>query len=104
MHVFKFVFWNIIASGALLSVGGGMDEASYIPRFYLTFGIMCLLAFTLIIKVVLGTIYLFIYRCKSDQYQKDNISTNKYREEEENGISIKDNFERVKQSMYKEIQ
>ena len=104
MHVFKFVFWNIIVSGALLSVGGGMDEASYIPRFYLTFGIMCLLAFTLIIKVVLGTIYLFIYRCKKDQYQKENASTNKYIEEEEHGNGIKGSFERIKGSMYKEIQ
>ena len=66
--MFKFVFWNIIVAGAMLSVGGGQDVESYVPRFYLTLGIMCLLTFTLLMKVVLGTVYMLKYRCGKKQY------------------------------------
>lgn len=70
IHVFKFVFWNIIMAAVLLSVGGGQDKESFTPRFYLTLGIMCLLAFTLLMKVLLGTIYMIQYRCGKKQYIK----------------------------------
>ena len=68
IHVFKFIFWNIVAAAIMLSNGGGQDIESYEPRFYLTLVIMILLAFTLFIKVFLGTIYMFRYRCGKKQY------------------------------------
>ena len=54
----------------MLSIGGGQDAKSYRPRFYLTLAIMLLLAFTLFMKVFLGTIYMFRYRCGKKQYIK----------------------------------
>jgi hypothetical protein len=58
MHVSKFVLYNLVVGFLLILFGD-----NYVIRFWFTFGIMVLLGFTLAIKVLIGSIYLLIYRC-----------------------------------------
>jgi hypothetical protein len=58
MHVSKFVLYNLVVGFLLILFGD-----NYVIRFWFTFGIMVLLGFTLAIKVLIGSVYLLIYRC-----------------------------------------
>ena len=60
LHVSKLIFWNSVIAFILLALGN-----NYVYRFFLTFVIMCILALTLLIKVVLAFIYVVCYRCHS---------------------------------------
>jgi len=62
LHVSKYVFWNILVAFMLLTAGGDA-----IPRFYVTYIIMIILAFTLVLKIFLAIIYLIKYKCKSEK-------------------------------------
>jgi hypothetical protein len=57
--VAKLVFWNVIVAALLLYFGN-----SFKIRFFITFGIMFILAITLALKVVLGVFYYCGYSCK----------------------------------------
>ena len=57
VHVAKYVFWNIVFGVILLSFG-----SSYVPRFYITFGIVILMAFSIGIKIFVAVIYLIGYK------------------------------------------
>jgi chitin synthase len=58
IHVFKFVFWNIIVGILLLSFG-----SNYYSRFFITLGIVAILSLTLIIKIICAVFYFIGYRC-----------------------------------------
>lgn len=58
VHVSKLIIWNGIVGFILLSLSN-----SYATRFYVTYAIMVLLAFTMLIKVFLAVTYLFSYKC-----------------------------------------
>ena len=58
IQVGKYIFWNIIASMLLLTLG-----SDYLTRFWITFIIMIILLITLFLKAFLGAIYMIKYRC-----------------------------------------
>jgi hypothetical protein len=62
VHVFKYIFWNVCLSIGLLSV-----EYEYYPRLVITLGIMVLISFILLVKLVLGLVYSFIYQYKQQK-------------------------------------
>lgn len=57
VHVAKYVFWNIVVGVILLSLG-----SSYVPRFFITFIIVILMASTMGIKILVAVIYLIKYK------------------------------------------
>ncbi len=57
VHVSKYVFWNIILSVVLLSLG-----SSYAPRFFITLIIVCLMGSSLGIKIIIGMLYVIKYK------------------------------------------
>lgn len=59
LYVAKLVFWNVVVAALLLHFGN-----SFKIRFFITFGIMFILAITLAIKVILGVFYYCGYCCK----------------------------------------
>lgn len=67
IHVCKFVFYNIVVAFLLLIFGD-----NYVARFFLTFAIMILIGFTLLLKVVIAVGYLIYYRCTNSKVQKKN--------------------------------
>jgi|LakMenEpi03Aug12_release.lakeMendotaPanAssembly.Ray.scaffolds.fasta_scaffold4423301_1 hypothetical protein len=74
MHVSKFVLYNLVVGFFLILFGD-----NYVIRFWFTFGIMVLLGFTLAIKVLIGSIYLLIYRCcgsVTSRKEKINVENN----------------------------
>ena len=58
IHVFKFVMWNIIVAAVLLTLGADSHQ-----RFWVTFALVCLIVSTQAIKVFIGILYMFYYRC-----------------------------------------
>jgi chitin synthase len=60
IHVAKYVIWNIIASVLLITFA---ELPS--PRFYIAFVIMISIVVTIGIKIFVGSIYLFLYKCKN---------------------------------------
>ena len=65
VHVSKYVIWNVILSAVLLTLGG-----SYVPRFFVTFGIMILIGVTMSVKVIVGLFYLLAYWCRTVSFSK----------------------------------
>ena len=61
----KFVLYNLIAGFLLLAFG---DD--YVLRFWFTFGIMILLGATLILKVIIGSLYMIGYKCCSSSSER----------------------------------
>lgn len=59
IHVSKFVLYNIVIAFLLLLFGD-----MYVVRFGITFGIMILIGVTQLLKVIPGSIYLLLYRCR----------------------------------------
>jgi hypothetical protein len=60
IHVGKYVIWNVAASVVLLSFSQLED-----PRFYISFGIMVMVVFTIGLKIVIGTFYFLFYKCRT---------------------------------------
>lgn len=58
IHVGKYLFWNIIVGVLLLSFG-----ANYTTRFFITLGTMVILGSTMLLKILIGVVYTFKYRC-----------------------------------------
>lgn len=58
----KLVFWNIVVGAVLLHFGN-----QFVIRFFITFGIMAVLAVTLGVKTILSIIYYFGYLCMKVQ-------------------------------------
>jgi hypothetical protein len=58
LYVAKLIFWNVLVGGVLLHFGN-----DFVTRFFITFGIMILLAVTLFVKVFLSVIYYCGYTC-----------------------------------------
>jgi hypothetical protein len=58
IHVGKFLFWNIIVAGLLIHFGN-----DYLIRFWLTFGLMGLIVFTMLVKVSFALAYFCYYKC-----------------------------------------
>ena len=91
VHVAKYVIWNIILSAVLLTLG-----ASYVPRFWVTFGMVCLIGATMAIKVLIAVLYMIYYKFKSPSLNKNpSLSSNS---------RIKDIMERYKGNIKKEIE
>ena len=73
----KFVFWNAVITVVLISFAN--DEE---VRFYLTFAIMGIIVLTILIKVLVGTVYLVKYRlanCCEEEFNeppKPSVLTN----------------------------
>ncbi len=59
VHVVKYVVWNVILGVVLLTLG-----ASYIPRFFVTIIMVCLIGVSMSVKVLLACLYMIIYWCK----------------------------------------
>ena len=51
--------WNVILGVVLLTLG-----ASYIPRFFVTIIMVCLIGVSMSVKVVLACVYMLVYWCK----------------------------------------
>ena len=68
------MIWNIIVTATLLTMG-----SSYVPRFYVTFVMVCLIGLTMIIKVVIGILYMVYYKCKSPSLTKTPVISSKSR-------------------------
>ena len=66
MHVAKYVIWNTIVTSVLLTLGG-----NYITRFWVTFGLVCIIVFTLFFKVFIGLFYMLYYKCKGPSMKPD---------------------------------
>ena len=60
VHVAKYVIWNIILAAVLLTLG-----ANYGPRFYVTVVMIVIIGISMMLKIVVGVIYMFYYKCKS---------------------------------------
>ncbi len=60
VHVGKFILWNIVLSGVLLSVG-----SSYKPRFFITIIMVSVIALTLGFKIFIALIYMIVYKIES---------------------------------------
>ena len=58
IHVGKFVIWNIIVASLLLTLG---NNSLY--RFWVTFGLVCIITATQAIKVIIGMFYMLYYKC-----------------------------------------
>lgn len=56
IHVGKLLFWNVLVAGFLIHFG-----SEYLMRFYLTLGLMVLIAVTMLFKVFFGILYYFYY-------------------------------------------
>jgi chitin synthase len=65
-HVAKYVIWNIILAVVLLSFG-----SSYTPRFFITIVMVVMMAGTLALKIVIGCIYMVIYKMGTCGWCKD---------------------------------
>ena len=59
VHVIKYVIWNVILAAVLLTAG-----ADYVTRFWVTFGMVCLIGLSMGVKVVIGVLYMIYYLCK----------------------------------------
>lgn len=70
IHVAKFVIWNTIASILLLSYA----ELSVV-KFYLTFVLMGLIVLSLLVKIIIGTIYLFKHKLSKCCSESDENRT-----------------------------
>ena len=62
LYVAKLIFWNVVVGGILIHFG---DD--FVLRFFITFGIMAILAITLGIKTFLSIFYYLTYICKKIQ-------------------------------------
>lgn len=60
VHVSKYVFWNIVASVVLLSLG-----ASYTPKFFITIIVVVVMAASLGIKIFIALVYMLRYKLSS---------------------------------------
>lgn len=65
IHVSKYVIWNVIIGAVLLTLG-----ANYVTRFWVTFGMVCLILSTMGIKVFVGIMYMVFYRCSGPSVRK----------------------------------
>ena len=74
VHVAKYVIWNIIIAAVLLSLG-----ANYRTRFWVTFGMVCLIGSTMAIKVMIGIFYMIYYKCKRPSFGKNPKPNSKSR-------------------------
>lgn len=78
LHVAKYIFWNITVGAAMLVISSPINVqglitqneyndllvASYVRKFFMTFGLMVAIGIALLIKIILGAIYNLCYRCK----------------------------------------
>ena len=69
VHISKYVIWNVILSTVLLTLG-----AMYVPRFFVTFGLVVLIGITMSLKVIVGTFYMIVYKCKTASFKKKKPS------------------------------
>lgn len=60
IHVSKYVFWNIVFSVVLLSLG-----ASYTPKFFITIIVVAVMAASLGIKILIAFFYILGYKLSS---------------------------------------
>ena len=58
LYVAKLIFWNVVIAAILLHFGNNFKI-----RFFITFGIMFILAITLAVKVMLAVFYYCGYSC-----------------------------------------
>lgn len=56
IHVGKLLFWNVLVAGFLIYFG-----SDYLLRFWLTLGLMAIIASTMAFKVLCGVVYYFYY-------------------------------------------
>lgn len=66
VHISKYVIWNIILASVLLTLGEG-----YATKFWVTFGMVCLIGSTMAIKVFVGIFYFLVYKCRSNYALKE---------------------------------
>ena len=92
VHIAKYVVWNILLAAVLLTLG-----ASYVPRFWVTFGMVCLIGSSIAIKVFIGILYMIYYKCKRPARGKNPTIESKsrigakmlsYRKDIENDIKV----------------
>ena len=65
--------WNVVVASVLLTLGG-----NYITRFWVTFGLVCLITATQAVKVVIGLFYMLYYKCKGPSIQKTPEKPERY--------------------------
>ena len=60
VHVFKYVFWNIIVAAVLLSLG-----SNYQTRFWVTFGMVVMIGGSVGLKVFVALVYMMLYKIRA---------------------------------------
>lgn len=77
LHVAKYIFWNVTVGAAMLVLSSpinlqglitpqeynGLLVQSYVRKFFMTFFLMVIIGFALLLKIILGAIYNLGYRC-----------------------------------------
>lgn len=86
------MFWNAVTGFVLLVL-----TDSYVIRFWLTFGVMVLLGFTLALKVILASIYLLKYACKNVCCKRETV------ENPNSDDKVQTHFNSIKESLYRDI-
>ena len=97
VHVAKYVIWNVVLSAVLLTLG-----SSYVPRFWVTFGMVCLIGATMAIKVFIGILYMIYYKCKSPSLN-DNPSIECKSRIEQKMFSYREDIKKQIQNHLKDI-
>lgn len=71
LHVTKYVVWNIVFASILLTLG-----SNYTARFFVTIIMVVIIGMSMSLKVFVGIIYMFYYKCKSCSFgnKKPNIN------------------------------
>ena len=89
IYVAKFVFWNVLMGAIFITLSNG-----YQTRFFFTYVFLGLIGLFLIIKIIIGFIYLIKESCKDygpvGELDKTDI-TSEY-------------FDSLKKSLYKDVQ
>lgn len=65
LHVIKFVIWNVLFSAALLSLG-----TDYKTRFYVSLGVLGLIASSFFIKAFVGMGYMVAYKFRTFSFSE----------------------------------
>lgn len=78
MHVCKFILYNFLV-GFILVAG----EANCQLRFWFPCVIIVILAFTLVIRIVFGVIYIMFYKCcfSGGDIQKNEVDFSDFKDE-----------------------
>ena len=89
IYVAKFVFWNVLMGAIFITLSNG-----YTTRFFFTYVFLGLIGLFLIIKIIIGVIYLIKESCRDYGPVGDVDKTD----------ITNDHFNLLRKSLYQEVQ